>query len=163
MSGLEVFCAVDDVMLSVAPHWKASELAAGKRRQRSGQVWPSEIMPMVIPVHQSHARTCNAYDTEHVHMDLRCAGPHLVSSPRVVALIPTRLTRCWPPCNAALAPAPASASVTRPRSRCVTPHAFPSIGSVPPTRGEAHLRWAASSGSHGTWRSLIAVRCEPAA
>ncbi len=32
MSVLELFCDVDDLMLSFAPQWKANQLAAGKQR-----------------------------------------------------------------------------------------------------------------------------------
>jgi len=91
MRGLEVFCDVDDVMLSVAPHLKATQSAAGTQRQRPGQVWPSEILTIVIPVPQSHSRTFKASDTEHVHVSLTSECPHLVSSPRCVALIPSML------------------------------------------------------------------------
>jgi len=91
MSGLEVFCDVDDFMLGFGPHWKASELAAGKQRQRSGQRWPSEIMTILLHVHQSHDRTFNASDTEHVQVHLTSKCPHVVSEKRFVALIPTMM------------------------------------------------------------------------
>jgi len=91
MRGLEVFCDVDDVLLSVAPHLKATQMTAGTQRQRPGQVWPSEIMTILIPVHHSHSRTFKASDTEHVHVSLTSACPHLVRSPRCVARIPTLL------------------------------------------------------------------------
>ena len=41
MSGLEVFCEVDDFMLSFAPHLQAIQLAAGKQRERAGQLCPA--------------------------------------------------------------------------------------------------------------------------
>ncbi|HEU5380527.1 MAG TPA: IS982 family transposase [Ktedonobacteraceae bacterium] len=88
MSVLEVFCDVDDFMLSFAPHWQASEIAAGKYRQRAGQLWPSEIMTILIHFHQSHYRTFKPYYTEHVQVYLRGEFPHLVSYARFVALIP---------------------------------------------------------------------------
>lgn len=91
MSVLELFCDVDDFMLSFAPQWKASELAAGKQRQRSGQLWPSEIMTILIHFHQSHYRTFKAYYTEHVQVYLSGEFPHLVSYARFVALIPTMM------------------------------------------------------------------------
>jgi Transposase DDE domain len=91
MSVLELFCDVDDFMLSFAPQWKASELAAGKQRQRSGQLWPSEIMTILIHFHQSHYRTFKAYYTEHVQVYLRGEFPHLVSYARFVALLPTMM------------------------------------------------------------------------
>jgi hypothetical protein len=87
MSVLELFCDVDDFMLSFAPQWKASELATGKQRQRSGQLWPSEIMTILIHFHQSHYRTFKAYYTEYVQVYLRREFPHLVSYARFVALI----------------------------------------------------------------------------
>ena len=91
MSVLELFCDVDDFMLRFAPQWKASELAAGKHRQRAGQLWPSEIMTLLIHFHQSHYRTFKAYYTEHVQVYLTGEFPHLVSYARFVALIPTMM------------------------------------------------------------------------
>ncbi len=38
MSVLELFCDVDDFMLSFAPHLKATQIAAGKQRQHPGQL-----------------------------------------------------------------------------------------------------------------------------
>ena len=89
MSLLELFCDVDDFMLSFAPLWKTSELTTGKQRQRSGQLWPSEIMTLLIHFHQSHYRTFKAYYTEHVQVHLTREFPHLVSYTRFVSLIPS--------------------------------------------------------------------------
>src|SRR5215472_13743366 len=91
MSVLELFCDVDDFMLSFAPQMKASQLAADKQRQRCGQLWPSEIMTILIHFHQSHYRTFKAYYTEHVQVYLTSEFPHLVSYTRFVALIPAML------------------------------------------------------------------------
>jgi hypothetical protein len=88
MSLLELFCDVDDFMLSFAPQWKASRLAAGQQRERAGQLCPSEVMTILIHFHQSHYRTFKAYYTEHVQVHLAKEFPHLVSYPRFVALIP---------------------------------------------------------------------------
>lgn len=88
MSVLEVFCAVDDFMLKFAPQWKASQMAAGKRRDRVGQLYPSEVMTILIHFHQSHYRTFKAYYTEHVQVHLSGEFTHLVSYTRFVALIP---------------------------------------------------------------------------
>ena len=88
MSLLELFCDVDDFMLSFAPQWKASQLKAGKQRERAGQLCPSEVMTILIHFHQSHYRTFKAYYTEHVQVHLTKEFPHLVSYPRFVALIP---------------------------------------------------------------------------
>jgi hypothetical protein len=88
MSLLELFCDVDDFMLTFAPHLKASRLAAGKQRERAGQLCPSEIMTILVHFHQSHYRTFKAYYTEHVQVHLSSEFPHLVSYSRFVALIP---------------------------------------------------------------------------
>jgi hypothetical protein len=91
MSLLELFCDVDDFMLTFAPHLKASRLAAGKQRERAGQLCPSEIMTILIHFHQSHYRTFKAYYTDHVQVHLSSEFPHLVSYSRFVALIPQML------------------------------------------------------------------------
>jgi Transposase DDE domain len=91
MSVLELFCDVDDFMLNFGPNLKATQIAAGKQRQRPGQLWPSEIMAILIHFHQSHYRTFKAYYTEHVQVYLTSEFPHLVSYTRFVALIPTML------------------------------------------------------------------------
>ncbi len=57
MSLLELFCDVDDFMLSFTPQWRACQLTAGKQRQRAGQLCPSEVMTILIHFHQSHYRT----------------------------------------------------------------------------------------------------------
>lgn len=91
MSVLELFCDVDEFMLSFVPHLKATKIAASKQRQRLGQLWPSEIVTILIHFHQSHYRTFKAYYTEHVQVYLISEFPHLVSYTRFVALIPTML------------------------------------------------------------------------
>ena len=91
MSVLKLFCDVDDFMLSFAPHLKAIQLAAGKQRERAGQLWPSEVMTILIHFHQSQYRTFKAYYTEHVQVHLSSEFPHLVSYQRFVALIPGML------------------------------------------------------------------------
>jgi Transposase DDE domain len=91
MSVLELFCDVDDFMLSFAPHLKAIQLAAGKQRERAGQLCASEVMTILIHFHQSHYRTFKAYYTEHVQVHLTSEFPHLVSYQRFVALMPSVL------------------------------------------------------------------------
>lgn len=91
MSLLELFCSVDDFMRGFAPHLKTSQLAAGKQRERTGQLCPSEIMTILIHFHQSHYRTFKAYYTDHVQVHLSSEFPHLVSYQRFVALIPSML------------------------------------------------------------------------
>ena len=91
MSLLELFCDVDDFMLSFAPQLQAIQLAAGKQRERAGQLCPSEVMTILIHFHQSQYRTFKAYYTEHVQVHLTSEFPHLVSYQRFVALMPSVL------------------------------------------------------------------------
>ena len=88
MSLLELFCAVDDFMLSFEPQWRATQLKACNQRERAGQLCPSEVMTILIHFHQSHYRTFKAYYMEHVQIHLTHEFPHLVSYTRFVALIP---------------------------------------------------------------------------
>src|SRR5215472_11552520 len=75
-------------MLRFVPQWKATQLKAGKQRERAGQLCPSEVVTILIHFHQSHYRTFKAYYLEHVQVHLTSEFPHLVSYPRFVALIP---------------------------------------------------------------------------
>jgi hypothetical protein len=68
MSLLELFCDVDDFMLSFASQLKATQLKACTQRERAGQLCPSEVMTILIHFHQSHYRTFKAYYTEHVQL-----------------------------------------------------------------------------------------------
>ena len=88
MSLLELFCDVDDFLLSFEPQWKAVQLQGGKQRERAGHLYPSEVMTILIHFHQSHYRTFKAYYTDHVQVHLTNEFPHLVSYTRFVALIP---------------------------------------------------------------------------
>jgi hypothetical protein len=91
MSLLELFCEVDDFLLSFEPYWKASQVQAGKQRERAGQLCPSEVITILIHFHQSHYRTFKAYYTEHVQVHLTNEFPQLVSYSRFVALIPAMM------------------------------------------------------------------------
>ena len=91
MSVLELFCDVDDFMLTFIPQWESSQMQAGKRRKRAGQLCPSEVMTILIHFHQSHYRTFKAYYTEHVQVHLSKEFPHLVSYARFVALMPSMM------------------------------------------------------------------------
>jgi hypothetical protein len=83
MSLLEVFCDVDDFMLSFTPQWKAMQLKASKQRDRAGQLCPSEVMTILIHFHQSHYRTFKAYYTEYVQVHLNNEFPRLASYTRL--------------------------------------------------------------------------------
>ena len=92
MSILELFCSVDDFWLQFAPQWQATLLTAGQRqRLRATQMYPSEMMTIMIWFHQSHYRTFKAYYTEYVQCHLRSEFPTLVSYTRFVELMPTLL------------------------------------------------------------------------
>ena len=88
MSLLELFCDVDDFWQRFELQWKASQLAAGKQRERAGQLCPSEVMTILIHFHQSHYRTFKAYYMKYVQEHLKKEFPNLVSYQRFIALIP---------------------------------------------------------------------------
>jgi hypothetical protein len=62
MSILELFCSVDDFWQQFAPTWHNSLLKLGQRqRLRPTQMYPSEMMTIVILFQESHYRTFKAY------------------------------------------------------------------------------------------------------
>ncbi len=79
MSILELFCDVDDFMLSFAAQCKATQLKVGKQRERAGHLCPSEVMTILIHFHQSHYRTFKAYYTQHVQVYLTSEFPQRVA------------------------------------------------------------------------------------
>ena len=90
MSLLKLFCNVDDFWKAFQPHWRRVTLARnGGRRVRAAQLFPSEIMTILIHFHQSHYRTFKAYYTEYVLIHRRPEFPGLVSYNRFVELTPT--------------------------------------------------------------------------
>jgi hypothetical protein len=92
MSLLELFCAVDDFCQYFEPLWHQHLLAAGsRRRQRRGQLSTSEILTILIHVHQTHYRDFNADYLHYVAVQLRAEFPQLVSYQRFVELIPTSM------------------------------------------------------------------------
>jgi hypothetical protein len=92
MSILELFCSVDDFWQQFAPNWHHDLLTSGQRqRLHPTQMYPSEIMTILILFHQSHYRTFKAYYTEYVQRHLRSEFPTLVSYSRFVELMPTVL------------------------------------------------------------------------
>jgi hypothetical protein len=67
MSLLELFCDVDDFWQAFAPGWHAQLIKVGaRRRNRVGQLSPSEIMTIIIHFHQSGYRTFKGYYTQYV-------------------------------------------------------------------------------------------------
>jgi hypothetical protein len=92
MNLLELFCSVDDFWQHFAPGWQHELVASGKRKRlRATQMYPSEIMTILIWFHHSHYRTFKAYYTEYVQQHLQREFPTLVSYSRFVELMPTVL------------------------------------------------------------------------
>ena len=92
MSILELFCSVEDFWLQFAPDWQKSLITTGsRRRRRATQMYPSEMMTIMILFHQSHYRTFKAYDTDYVCVHLRAEFPIVISYQRFVELMPSLL------------------------------------------------------------------------
>jgi Transposase DDE domain len=92
MSILELFCSVDDFWMQFAPQWQRTLVASGQRKRlRPTQMYPSEIMTIMILFHQSHYRTFKAYYMEYVQCHLSSEFPSLVSYQRFIELMPTIL------------------------------------------------------------------------
>lgn len=96
MSLLELFCHVDDFWQSFVPSWECELLQSGlKRRRRTGNLCPSEMMTILIYFHQMHYRDFKTYYTQFVQGYLNAEIPHLVSDRRFVELMPSVLVpRC---------------------------------------------------------------------
>jgi hypothetical protein len=89
---LELFCSVDDFWQQFAPTWQQDLLTSRQRhRIRPPQLYPSEIMTILILFHQSHYRDFKAYDTQYVQRHLHSEFPTLVSYQRFVELMPSML------------------------------------------------------------------------
>ena len=92
MSILDLFCDVDDCWQACAAQWQEELVKAGDRkRQRAGELCPSEIMTILIHFHQSCFRHFKGYYTRYVQTQLQREFPHLVSYTRFVELMPSVL------------------------------------------------------------------------
>jgi hypothetical protein len=88
MSILELFCDVDDFWQQYGHEWERRLLADGKRpRHHANEMYPSEIMTLLIHFHQSCYRTFKHYYLKYVHVALRHEFPHLLSYPRMVEVM----------------------------------------------------------------------------
>lgn len=92
MSLLELFCHVDDFCQSFLPDWEQELLHSGqKQRRRASQLYPSEIMTILIFFHQMRQRDFKTYYIQFVQVYLRDEFPNLVSYSRFVEWMPSVL------------------------------------------------------------------------
>lgn len=85
---LVLYCFVDDFWKSYGSLWEKTCIESGtKKRNRAGQLSPSEIMTIYIHFHQSHYRDFKNYYLHYVSTHLRKHFPGLVSYSRFVSLI----------------------------------------------------------------------------
>ena len=88
MSLLELFCHVDAFCQAFEPQWQRSLLQQGTiKRVRQAQSSTSEIMTIVIHVHQARYRDFKTYYTEYVLVHLQNDFPQWVSYTRFVELM----------------------------------------------------------------------------
>jgi hypothetical protein len=89
---LGLFCDIDDFYQDFQPAYEAELKSSGLRqRRRDGEMYPSEIMTILVMFHQSHYRDFKHFYSEHLSEHHRDDFPHLVSYPRFVRLMPSVL------------------------------------------------------------------------
>jgi hypothetical protein len=87
-----LFCLVDDFCQLFLPDWNKHLLENGlKKRNRTSQLSPSEVMTIYIHFHQSHYRDFKNYYIYHVQKHLHSLFPNLVGYHRFVALIKSHI------------------------------------------------------------------------
>jgi len=92
MSLLELFGDIDDFCQGFLPVWERELLASGRRqRRRDGQLYPSEVMTVLVYFHQARFRDFKTYYTRYVARHLRAEFPQLVSYSRFLQLLPSVL------------------------------------------------------------------------
>lgn len=80
-----LYCKIDDFYKRYLPSAVASGLLDGKKhRHRSGQMYPSEIMTIIVLFHGSHYRHFKVFYQEHVQKYMSREFPHLLSYSRFV-------------------------------------------------------------------------------
>lgn len=94
MSLTELFCDVDDFCQLFQQH-STAQLPAQHRRVRRSGLCESEIMTILIHVHQAGYRNFKTYYQEQVQKYLVAEFPGLVSDSRFVTLIPRVLLLLW--------------------------------------------------------------------
>lgn len=89
---IELFCDIDDFYQDFQPAYEAELKSSGLRqRRRDGEMYPSEIMTILVMFHQSHYRDFKHFYSEHLSEHHRDDFPHLVSYTRFVRLMPSVL------------------------------------------------------------------------
>ena len=89
---LGLFCDIDDFYQDFQPAYEAELKSSGLRqRRRDGEMYPSEIMTILVMFHQSHYRDFKHFYSEHLSEHHRDDFPHLVSYTRFVRLMPSVL------------------------------------------------------------------------
>ena len=82
----DLFCIIDDFMQIFTPQWESTMLDSKERkRNRPGNMSPSEIMAILIGFHQSNYRTFKYYYTWHIQKHYKGHFPRLLSYTRFVA------------------------------------------------------------------------------
>lgn len=85
MSLLELFCHIDDFCQNYESLWQQSLLESGQpHRQRRGQMSMSEMMTLVVHVHQQRYRDFKTYYTQYFTKQLQCEFPTLLSYNRFI-------------------------------------------------------------------------------
>lgn len=83
-----LFCIVDDFCNMFLPEWNKHLIGNGlKKRNKTTQLTPSEIMTIYIHFHQSHYRDFKNYYIFYIKKYLSHLFPRLVSYHRFVSLI----------------------------------------------------------------------------
>ena len=90
MNILTLFCEIDDFFLAYekwqATHCLPKEIPPPETRGRRRQLYPSEVMTLVIAFHESGYRTFKHFYQKHVCVYYRAEFPNLVSYSRFVQL-----------------------------------------------------------------------------
>jgi len=88
MKILELFCDVDDFWQQHGQQWQQRLLSNGKQfRHHPDEMYPSEIMTILIHFHQSCYRTFKHYYLHSPSMSLRQEFPRLLSYTRMVEVM----------------------------------------------------------------------------
>jgi transposase len=88
----DLFCSIDDFCCTFEPQWKQQLLGCGlKRRNRACSLSLSEIMTILIAVHQSCYRNFKTYYQEKVQTEWAAEFPGLVSYQRFIEWVPSTL------------------------------------------------------------------------